>query len=168
MASPPGEMFPPQRANPPEALNWRTYTNDVLISASLLPLEKLMQNLRILIVDDEHEAGEILSLRLRRRGMKPSYASSGEDALVMMQEQPADIVLLDIKMPGMDGLEVLRRIRAGYPGTSVIILSGHADMDAAAEGLELGAFVYLLKPVNLDDLCHKIEDARRQKELEKR
>ena len=127
-----------------------------------------MQNLRILIVDDEDEAGEILSLRLRRRGMKPSYASNGEDALALMQEQPADIVLLDIKMPSMDGLEVLRRIRAGYPGTSVIILSGHADMDAAAEGLELGAFVYLLKPVNLDDLCHKIEDARRQKELEKR
>ena len=126
-----------------------------------------MQGVRLLIVDDEPEAGEILSLRLSRRGVQPAYAASGEEALACLEKQPVDIVLLDIKMPGMDGLEVLGRIRGVYPGISVIILSGHADMGAAAKGLELGAFSYMLKPVNLEALCHKIEDALRQRCLEK-
>ena len=125
-----------------------------------------MEKVRILIVDDEPDAGEILSLRLGRRGYEPVYASSGEAALAHMAEHPVDVVLLDIKMPGMDGLEVLRHIRDRHPHVSTIIISGHADMDAAAKGLELGAFYYQLKPIDLETLCHKIEDACRQKELE--
>ena len=125
-----------------------------------------MEKTHILIVDDEADAGEILSLRLGRRGYAPVYASSGEAALAHLAANPVDVVLLDIKMPGMDGLEVLRHIRADHPHVSTIIISGHADMDSAAKGLELGAFFYQLKPIDLETLCHKIEDARRQKELE--
>ena len=125
-----------------------------------------MQGTRILIVDDETDTGEILSLRLARRGLIPAFVESGEAALDYLEKNPADVVLLDIKMPGMDGLETLERIRRLYPQTSVIILSGHADMESAAKGMELGAFFYLLKPVNLEDLCHKIEDARRQAALD--
>lgn len=125
-----------------------------------------MDGNRILIVDDETEAGEILSLRLARRGLIPAYVPSGEAALEYLKQSPADVVLLDIKMPGMDGLETLRRMREGYPELPVVILSGHADMDSAARGMELGAFFYLMKPVNLEDICHKIEDARRQTSLD--
>lgn len=127
-----------------------------------------MKGARILIVDDEKEVGEILSLRLARRGMVPDFAGSGEEALSYLKSNETDIVLLDIKMPGMDGLEALQHIRRDYPALPVIILSGHADMKAAARGMELGAFFYLLKPVNLDDLCHKIEDALHQVRLESR
>lgn len=125
-----------------------------------------MEKTRILIVDDETDAGEILSLRLSRRGMIPSFVSSGEAALAYLQDTPADVVLLDVKMPGMGGLETLERIRKEHPNVTVIILSGHADMDSAAKGMELGAFFYLLKPVNLEELCHKIEDARHQRSLD--
>lgn len=125
-----------------------------------------MKGTRILIVDDEVDTGDILSLRLERRGLKPAVATSGEAALAHLKDNPVDIVLLDLKMPGMDGFEVLRHIREDLPEVSVIILSGHADLDAAAKGMELGAFFYLLKPVNLEELCHKIEDACRQRALD--
>ena len=125
-----------------------------------------MTGIRILIVDDELDAGEILSLRLGRRGFKPAYAPGGEAALAYLDKEAADVVILDVKMPGMDGLETLRRIRASHPNLPVIILSGHADMQDAAKGMELGAFFYLLKPANLEELCHKIEDAHRQQTLD--
>lgn len=124
-----------------------------------------MNNPRILIVDDEAEAGDILALRLKRRGMLPECVRSGPEALAHVAANPVDLVLLDVKMPDMDGMEVLGHLRRDFPKMAVIILSGHADMEAAAHGLELGAFSYQLKPVELDSLCHKIEDALKQREL---
>ncbi|MDR0338743.1 MAG: response regulator [Desulfovibrio sp.] len=124
-----------------------------------------MEGARILIVDDETEAGEILALRLRRRGAEADCLESGEAALEWLASHDADIVLLDVKMPGMDGLETLGFIRERRPDVSVIILSGHADMADAAKGMELGAFFYMLKPVSIEDLCNKIVDARRLQSL---
>ncbi len=126
-----------------------------------------MDGTRILIVDDEADAGEILSLRLARRGFAPCCADSGEKALELLAQNPVDVVLLDVKMPGMGGLEVLRHITADYPDVAVIMLSGHADMEAAAQGLQGGAFSYQLKPVDLETILNKVEDAIKQKKLER-
>ena len=124
-----------------------------------------MEAIRILIVDDETDASEILSLRLGRRKMQTFTAANGLEALAFLKTTPVDIVLLDVKMPGMDGIEVLRHIKQDYKEIEVIMLSGHADMDVATQGLELGAFFYQLKPIDLESLCHKIEDACKQRLL---
>lgn len=124
-----------------------------------------MESIKILIVDDETDASEILSLRLRRRKMQTFTAANGQEALDFLKTTPVDIVLLDVKMPGMDGIEVLRHIKRDHKDIEVIMLSGHADMDVATQGLELGAFFYQLKPIDLESLCHKMEDACKQREL---
>ncbi len=125
-----------------------------------------MDTIKILIVDDEADAAEILSLRLGRRKMQTFTAANGLEALEFLKTTPVDIVLLDVKMPGMDGIEVLRHIKRDHKDIEVIMLSGHADMDVATQGLELGAFYYQLKPIDLESLCHKIEDACRQRQLQ--
>lgn len=127
--------------------------------ASIQTRRNAMNGLRILIVDDETEAGDILCLRLKRRGALPFYVPGGREALDWLKENRADIMLLDVKMPNMDGLELLEIVKKEYPLLPVIILSGHADMESAARGMALGAFFYLLKPVDLSDLSNKIEDA---------
>ena len=125
-----------------------------------------MENISVLLVDDEVEVLEVLCFRLERRGLKVYAADSGEKALAMLAELSVNLVLLDVKMPQMDGIAVLSRIRSSFPQVGVIMLSGHADMQVAAHGLEMGAFSYLLKPVDIDSLCHKIEDACQQMRLE--
>ena len=126
-----------------------------------------MEQISILLVDDEIEVLEVLCIRLERRGLKVYTANSGERALALLAERPVNIVLLDVKMPNMDGIAVLGRVRNEYPNVGVIMLSGHADMQVAAQGLEMGAFSYLLKPVDIESLLHKIEDACQSMRLEK-
>ena len=124
-----------------------------------------MQSMNILLVDDEVETSEILSLRLKRRNINSKIASTGEEALESLKNEEFDIVLLDMKMPGMDGMEVLRRIKQDFPDIEVIIISGHANLEVAAACMEKGAFDYQLKPIDLENICHKLEDAYRQKQL---
>lgn len=124
------------------------------------------KKIRVLIVDDEPDVGEILSLRLERRGMQASYVPGGVEGLEFLEHNNVDVVLLDVKMPGMDGMEVLAKVAEKHPGLAVIILSGHVDPDSAMDGISLGAFCYELKPVDIDIICNRIEDAVRQKSLE--
>ena len=126
-----------------------------------------MDTIHVLLVDDELEVSRILSKRLTRRGYCCECAGNGRECLEKMQTQPADIVILDVKMPVMDGLETLPLLLEKYQGCKTILLSGHADMQIAVQAMSLGAFGYLMKPVDFDELLFKIEDAVQQLELER-
>jgi len=113
----------------------------------------------ILFVDDEIEFLETLIKRMKKRGIKASGVKSGEEALGFLAENQADIVVLDVRMPGMDGVQTLRKIKKGNPLIEVIMLTGHACLEVAREGMEIGAFDYLMKPIDIDELIYKLEDA---------
>ena len=118
-----------------------------------------MSQLRLLLVDDELEFLEPLSTRLSRRGCACSIASDGEEALRALAAAPFDCAVVDVKMPGMDGLELLRRVRRLHPGVAVVLLTGHASVELGVQGMELGAFEYLLKPLDLDELLDVVRRA---------
>jgi DNA-binding NtrC family response regulator len=125
-----------------------------------------MKGAELLLVDDEVEYLETLIKRLRRREVRARAAHSGEEALERLAQEPVDVVLLDVKMPGMGGIQTLREIKARHPLIEVILLTGHASVEVAIEGMELGAFDYLMKPVDLDELLHKIQDAHGRKSVQ--
>jgi DNA-binding NtrC family response regulator len=113
-------------------------------------------------VDDEEDFVEMLSLRLEEIGEKVTPAYNGKECLDILAERADefDVVLLDIKMPGMDGIEVLREIKKRFPLLEVIMLTGHGTTESAVEGMKLGAYDYLLKPADFEDLAAKLEGAR--------
>jgi len=125
-----------------------------------------MSEYKVLMVDDEQDFLNTFQKRLRRRKVDVDAVTCGEDALEYMENNSPDIVILDVKMPGMDGITVLNKIKRKYPLVEVILLTGHANMEVAAEGMEIGAFDYLLKPASLDELMFKIEDAYKRKTLQ--
>ena len=112
--------------------------------------------IRVMLVDDEAEFLESLKKVFERRHMEVSTAESGEKALALLKESLVDVVVLDVKMPGMDGLEVLRRIRGDFPSVEVILLSGHPSVEAAVQGIKLGASEYLKKPPKIEELAATI------------
>jgi DNA-binding NtrC family response regulator len=117
-----------------------------------------MQNAAILVVDDEGDFRETLINRLKKRRIPAVGCASGEEALALFRKgERFDAVILDIKMPGgMDGISTLREIRAIHPGADVILLTGHASLETSLEGMQQGAFDYLLKPIKLEDLLEKL------------
>jgi signal transduction histidine kinase len=115
--------------------------------------------IHILLVDDEDDFRATLAKRLSRRGFDVLDASRGEEALQLLGEQPVDVVVLDVKMPGMDGIETLRHIKERYPDREVIMLTGHATAGDGVEGIKSGAFDYLSKPIEIEHLCGKIRQA---------
>ncbi len=118
---------------------------------------------RVLIVDDEDEFVKVLSERLTLRDLDVTSASSGEAAVEEIKNYNFDIVILDVQMPGMTGIDVLREIKALKPLVEVIMLTGHATVDTAIEGMRLGAYDFLLKPLNTEDLHAKIDKASERK-----
>lgn len=118
----------------------------------------------ILVVDDEKDFVEMLSLRLQEVGEKVSTAYSGKECLETLEKTSIDVVILDIKMPGMDGMETLKEIKKRFPIIEVIMLTGHGSTETAVEGMKSGAFDYLMKPADFDDLDAKLEGARKRKD----
>jgi DNA-binding NtrC family response regulator len=123
----------------------------------------------LMIVDDEPDFVEMLSLRLADRGHKVRSAGTGREALEALKEEEPEVIILDIKMPGMDGIETLKTIKSRHPLVEIILLTGHGSIETAVEGLKSGAFDYLLKPARFEELLVKLEAARnRRAEQEER
>jgi DNA-binding NtrC family response regulator len=122
-----------------------------------------MEGIRILLVDDEEDFRLTLANRLRKRKLEVLDVGDGLKAVTMVRERPIDVAVIDVKMPGMDGLETLRQIKQINPMLEVIMLTGHASIESGIEGMKLGAFDYLMKPCDINDLLLKIEDAFQRK-----
>ena len=108
--------------------------------------------LRVLFVDDEEELVSTVTERLDLRGIDATGAVSGEEALILIEQKPFDVVVLDVRMPGLGGLNVIKRIKQSHPELEVILLSGHGAKEDVETGLRLGAFDYLQKPVDLENI----------------
>lgn len=124
-----------------------------------------MREFNVMVVDDEDEFRDLTVKRLEKRGLKVVGAESGKTALEILEHSHTDVVLLDVKMPGMDGIETLRQIRIMKPLVEVVLLTGHASVDSGIEGMKLGAFDYLMKPIELEPLIEKLADAYEKKRL---
>ncbi len=118
---------------------------------------------RVLLVDDEERFRTTMGKLLRKRGFEVEEAGSGHEAMVRLQQGDVDVIVLDVKMPGMDGIQTLAKIKSLDPLPEVIVLTGHANVDAAVEIMRLGGYEYLLKPCPIDDLVAKIEGALEKK-----
>lgn len=121
------------------------------------------EKIRILLVDDEEEFVKTLSERIQMRDLGTDIALDGEKALQIVDDEVPDVMVLDLKMPGIDGMEVLRRVKRAYPQVQVIILTGHGSEKHEKEARRLGAFEYLQKPVEIDHLIKKIKSAYKKK-----
>ena len=118
-----------------------------------------MKDIKVLLVDDEEEFVESLAERIRMRDLRSDVALNGEDALAILEEKLPDVMILDFKMPGIDGLTVLEQVRKAYPGVQVIMLTAHGTPEVEEKARNLGAFEYLQKPVPIDKLTRVIEKA---------
>lgn len=118
-----------------------------------------MEHTRILLVDDESDFRTTIAKRLIKRGMEVEQAGSGEESLAVLKDKPVDVVILDVKMPGMGGIETLHQIKENYPKIEVIMLTGHATTQDGVDGIKTGAFDYLTKPIELEQLLGKVRQA---------
>lgn len=125
-----------------------------------------MEKFRILVVDDEDDFRETIVKRLKGRNLDTTGVASGEEALKIMESESFDVVVLDVRMPGMDGIEALKEMKKKKPLTEVIMLTGHASVESGIQGMQLGAFDYVMKPVPLDELLDKMRQAYERKRIQ--
>ncbi len=125
-----------------------------------------MEKFKLLIVDDEQDFLETIIKRLKARAIDVTGAESGYKALELIDGREFDVVILDVKMPGLDGIETLRELKKKKPLLEVIMLTGHASVESGIQGMQLGAFDYVMKPVALDELLEKVRQAYERKLLQ--
>ncbi|MEX1301696.1 MAG: response regulator [Desulfotignum sp.] len=118
-----------------------------------------MEKMKVMLVDDEERYLQTTAKLMKKKKIHVFTASSGEKALDLLRIHDVHVVILDIKMPGMDGFKTLRAIKTLYPPVEVILLTGHATMDSAIDGLQFGAFDYVMKPADIDDIVNKAYEA---------
>jgi len=118
-----------------------------------------MKEMKIMLVDDEERFLSTTKKLLERKGLQVSTAASGSEALEKLASENIHVVILDVKMPGMDGIATLKTIKAHHPLVEVIMLTGHATVESAVDGLKAGATDYLMKPTDIDELVRKAEEA---------
>ena len=125
-----------------------------------------MEKFRVLVVDDEEDFLETIVNRLRRRNVDAEGVNNGKKALELLEHRDFDVVILDVKMPGMDGLEALKEMKSRKPFMEVIMLTGHGSVESGIQGMRLGAFDYIMKPADIDDLMEKMRQAYERKQLQ--
>jgi len=123
-----------------------------------------MSAVKVLIVDDEQDFATALAERLRLRGYEATAIFSPDDALATTKEMQPDVVLLDLRLPGVSGIEMLMTMREFVPGVEIILLTGHLDLAQRIQGMRLDAFEYIMKPIEIADLINKIEKAGKHRD----
>ena len=123
-----------------------------------------MKNMKLLLVDDEERFLATTQKILSRKGIEALTATSGAAALEILGRDNIHVVILDVKMPGMDGIETLKKIKDRHPLVEVIMLTGHATVESAIDGMKSGAFDFLMKPTEIDELIRKATDAYKKRE----
>ena len=125
-----------------------------------------MSQTRVLLVDDEVEFSSALAERLQLRNYDVKTASNALEALGLVHSYPPDVVILDLRIPGMDGIEALKAIKKFDPTIEVIMLTGHGDTRSVEEGMKSGALEYIMKPVEIGELISKIDKAKKKRDRE--
>ncbi len=118
-----------------------------------------LENIRLMLVDDEEDFRSAIGRRMSKRGLNPDYAGSGEECLSFLENREMHVIVMDVKMPGINGLETLNIVKEKYPRTEVILLTGNSATCDGVKGIKAGAFDYLAKPIELDHLISKIKQA---------
>jgi DNA-binding NtrC family response regulator len=125
-----------------------------------------MEKFSVLIVDDEEDFVETIVKRLRSKGLEAEGVHRGLEALELLEDTDFDVCVLDVRMPGMDGIETLREMKKKKPSMEVIMLTGHGSVESGIQGLQLGAYNYVMKPVPFPDLLQQIQQAYERKVIE--
>jgi DNA-binding NtrC family response regulator len=124
-----------------------------------------MEGIRMLLVDDEDDFRTTLANRLKLRKIDITDAASGSEAIELVKQKPFDVAVIDVKMPGVDGIETLAEIKKIDPSIEVIMLTGHASIESGMESMKIGAYDYVMKPCDIDELLTKTADAYQYKQL---